>query len=169
MLDLETVKADIERWIVDFVEVKNPALGGWPPCPYARKARLENDFTIRTGLNPYFDLKNVAKDGLGGKSVLILVYDPVEFPYRQFSSDLEAANEEALLPADLLALEDHPEDPEIVNGVSMNQGTYALALVQSLSDLNEKAQVMANKGFYDAWPEDYLKLLFKHRKDPRAT
>lgn len=169
MLDLATVKYDIERWIETFVEVKNPALGNWPPCPYARKARLEKDFTIRTGLNPYFDLKNVAKDGLGGKSVLILVYDPKEFPYRQFSSDLEAANEEALLPNDLLALEDHPEDSEIVNGVCMNQGTYALALVQSLSDLNEKAQLMAKKGFYDTWPEDYLQALFKHRKDPRAT
>jgi hypothetical protein len=45
-----------------------------------------------------------------------------------------------------LALEDHPGDPEIVNGVSMNQGTYALALIQSLTDLNEKAQAMV-KGF----------------------
>lgn len=167
MLDLETVKQDIERWIVDFVEVKNPSLGGWPPCPYARKARLENDFTIRTGVNPYFDLLNVARDGLSGKSVLILVYDPVEFPYTQFSSDLKAANEEALLSKDLLALEDHPEDKEIVNGVCMNQGTYALALVQSLSDLNAKAKVMAAKGFYNAWPEEYLEMLFQHRQDPR--
>jgi hypothetical protein len=49
----------------------------------------------------------------------------------------------------------------------MNQGTYALALVQSLSDLNTKAQQMASKKFYDAWPEDYLSALFQHRKDPR--
>ena len=67
----------------------------------------------------------------------------------------------------MLALEDHPEDPEIANGVAMNQGTYALALVQSLSDLDNKAKHMAAKGFYDTWPEEYLKSLFKHRKDPR--
>lgn len=167
MLDLATVKQDIERWIVDFVEVKNPALGDWPPCPYARKARLEQDYTIRVGVNPYYDLLNVAKDGLGGKSVLVLAYDPAEFPYNQFSSDLKSANEEVLLRNDILALEDHPDDPEIVNGVSMNQGTYALALVQSLSDLNAKAKVMAAKGFYDTWPEDYLEALFQHREDPR--
>jgi hypothetical protein len=167
MLNLETVKADIERWLVDFVEVKNPALGGRPPCPYARKARLENDYTIRVGVNPYFDLLNVARDGLGGRSVLILAYDPNEFFYAQFNSDIQAANEEVLLRNDLLALEDHPGDPEIVNGVSMNQGTYALALVQSLSDLNTKAKIMAAKGFYDAWPEDYLEALFQHREDPR--
>ena len=169
MLNLETVKADIERWIVDFVEIPHPALGGWAPCPYARKARLDRDFTVRVGVNPYFDLLNVARDGLGGKSVLIIAYDPIEFFYSQFTSDIKAANEEALLRNDLLALEDHPGDQEIVNGVCMNQGTYALALVQSLSDLNEKAQLVAKKGFYDAWPEEYLQALFKHRKDPRAT
>jgi hypothetical protein len=49
----------------------------------------------------------------------------------------------------------------------MNQGTYALALVQNLTDLNEKAQLMARKGFYNAWPEEYLQQLFQHRKDPR--
>jgi hypothetical protein len=169
MLDIDTVKQDIERWIVDFVEVPHPALGGWAPCPYARKARLDRDFTVRIGVNPYFDLINIAKDGLGGKSVLILVYDPNEFFYSQFTSDIAAANEEALLRSNILALEDHPGDPEVVNGVCMNQGTYALALVQSLSDLNEKAQLVAKKGFYDTWPEDYLQDLFKHRKDPRVT
>jgi len=57
---------------------------------------------------------------------------------------------------------------EIVNGICMNQGTYALALVQSLSDLNVKARLMATKGFYDSWPEDYLTALFQHREDPRT-
>jgi hypothetical protein len=167
MLNLETVKQEIEQWIENFVEVKNPALGNWPPCPYARKARLENDYTIRVGVNPYFDLINVARDGLGGKSVLILAYNPKEFSYTQFSSDLRAANEEVLLRNDLLALEDHPADLELVNGVVMNQGTYALALVQSLSDLNAKAKTMAAKGFYNTWPEEYLEALFQHRADPR--
>ena len=168
MLDLATVTADIESWIVNFVEVPHPALGNWAPCPYARRARLDRDYTIRVGVNPYFDLLNVAKDGLGGRSVLILVYNPDEFFYAQFNNDIKAANEEVLLRNDLLALEDHPGDPEIVNGVVMNQGTYALVLVQSLSDLNQKAKAMAAKGFYDTWPEEYLKALFQHREDPRS-
>jgi hypothetical protein len=167
MLDLAIVKADIEQWIVDFVEVPHPALGNWAPCPYARKARLDRDYTIRVGVNPYFDLLNVAQDGLGGRGVLILAYNPDEFCYTQFNSDIQAANEEVLLRNDLLALEDHPGDPEIVNGVAMNQGTYALALVQSLSDLDAKAKLMAQKGFYDSWPEEYLTALFQHRDDPR--
>jgi hypothetical protein len=152
---------------VDFVEIPHPALGGWAPCPYARKARLDRDFDVRLGLAPIHDLIKISKEGLGGKSVIIIAYNPKTYTYKDFSVELDIANREFLLPNNLLALEDHPADPEIVNGVSMNQGTYALALVQSLSDLNQKAELVARKGFYDTWPEEYLEVLFKHRKDPR--
>jgi hypothetical protein len=167
MLNLDQVKQDIERWMANFVEVPHPKLGGWPPCPYAKKARLEQDFDVRIGMDPYFDLVNLAHDGLGGKSVVIFAYDPKQWSYEQFAFSLRAANENYLLKQDILALEDHPADPEIVNGMSMNQGRYAMAMCQSLSDLNNRAQHMAAKGFYTTWPEDYLQALFQHRVDPR--
>ena len=166
MLDLDTVRYDIERWIETFLEVPHPALGNWPPCPYARKARLDRDFEIRLGVNPYFDLKVVSQTGIS-KSVVIFAYESTAYSYEQFHTHLESANTEFLLSQDLLALEDHPDSPEIVNGVSFNQGTYALALVQSLSDLDRRAQIMGRKGFYETWPEPYLQELFQHRKDPR--
>jgi len=169
MLNLETVKQDIEQWIENFVEVPHPSLGGWAPCPYARKARLDRDFEVRLGLAPIHDLIKISKTGIEGKGVIAIAYDPDHYTHEEFSSALDIANREFLLPNDLLALEDHPNDPEIVNGIAMNQGTYALALVQSLSDLNEKARLVAKAGFYDTWPEEYLELLFKHRIDPRTT
>jgi hypothetical protein len=167
MLDLDTVTKDIESWIKNFVEVPHSALGGWAPCPYARRARLDQDFEIRLGVNPYLDLKVVAQTGIA-KSVVIFVYESTAYSYEQFHVQIELANTEFLLRQDLLALEDHPGAPEIVNSVVMNQGTYALVLVQSLTDLDQKAQLIAHKGFYDAWPEDYLQELFQHRQDPRT-
>jgi hypothetical protein len=167
MLDLATVTYNIERWIETFVEVPHPALGGWAPCPYARKARLDRDFEVRLGVNPYFDLRSVAQHGIA-KSVVIFVYESTAYSYEQFHAQIESANTEFLLSKDLLALEDHPAAPEIVNDVSMNQGTYALALVQNLTDLNQKASAVARKGFYDEWPEEYLRELFQHRQDPRS-
>jgi hypothetical protein len=167
MLDLEQVQYDIERWMANFLEVPHPALGNWAPCPYARRARLDRDFEVRLGVNPYLDLKDLAQTGIA-KSVIILVYESTAYLPEQFHAQLELANTEFLLAKDLLVLEDHPDLSEIVNGVSMNQGTYALALVQSLSDLNHKAKLMARKGFYNTWPEEYLQDLFNHREDPRS-
>ena len=168
MLDLVTVQSDIERWIETFVEVPHPDLGGWPPCPYARKARLDRDFEVRLGKDPYWDAADISINGLT-KSVIIFAYDATVWDHVEFEYKLNLANEHWLLPQDMLALEDHPDDKEMVNGVCMNQGTYALMLVQNLTDLNEKAQLVAKKGFYDTWPEEYLQALFNHRKDPRAT
>jgi hypothetical protein len=118
-------------------------------------------------VNPYFDLKVVSHTGIA-QSVVIFVYESTAYSYEHFHTHIESANQEFLLSQDLLALEDHPEAPEIVNGVVMNQGTYALALVQNLTDLNTKAHAMASKGFYATWPENYLQELFQHRQDPRS-
>jgi hypothetical protein len=166
-MEIETVKADIESWIENFVEVPHPALGGWPPCPFARQARLKRAFEVYLGTDPYYDLKNRARWGMDGKEVIIYAYDPEEWPHELFASSIESANQEHLLRNDILALEDHPSDVENVNGVIMNQGQYALALVQCLSDLDAKAKQMASKGFYHDWPEEYLQGLFHHRQDPR--
>jgi hypothetical protein len=167
-MDIEQVKKDIELWITNFLEVPHPALGGFSPCPYARSARVKNSYAVYLGSDPYFDLKHCGRHGMGNKEVIIYVYDPKEWSHTMLAGSIELANKELLLPKDMLALEDHPDDVEMINGVCMNQGTYALALVQGLSDLNAKAKVMASKGFYHTWPEEYLQALFQHRQDPRT-
>lgn len=167
-MNLDTVTEDILKWTEHFLEVPNPALGNWSPCPYARRARLNRTVDIRLGTHPTEDLQLLADQGLGSREVIIFVYDPKVWPHAVFAELLDQANQNFLLSADLLALEDHPDDAEIVNGVSMNQGTYAMAMVQSVSDLNNKARLMAQRGFYDTWPEQYLKQLFQHRQDPRS-
>lgn len=167
-MELEQVKKDIELWITNFLEVPHPALGGFSPCPYARSARVKKSYAVYLGNDPYYDLKIRGRQGMGNKEVVIYVYDPKEWTHDMLAGSIELVNKEVLLPRDMLALEDHPDDAEIVNGVCMNQGTYAMALVQSLSDLNAKAKLMASKGFYHTWPEEYLQDLFQHRQDPRA-
>lgn len=167
-MNIEQVKADIESWIANFLEVPHPALGGFSPCPYARSARVKKSYAVYLGSDPYYDLKIRGRQGMGDKEVVIYVYDPKEWTHNMLAGSIELVNKEVLLPRDMLALEDHPDDIEMVNGVCMNQGTYAMAMVQSLSDLNTKAKLMASKGFYHSWPEEYLQNLFQHRQDPRV-
>jgi len=166
-MNLEQIKTDINCWIEEFLEVPNPALGGWSPCPYARRARLDNAYEVRLGNNILFDIINVATQGLGGRDVVIIAYDPADYTGTNFELAVHAACQQYLLPQDLIALVDHPDLPELVNGVTMNQGTYALILIQGLTDLNQKAAAMGRKGFYDTWPDAYLKELFQYRQDPR--
>ena len=166
-MDIETVTQDILTWSETFVEVPHPSLGGWPPCPFARQARLNRTIQVLVGADPYFDLKNRSRWGMGAYEVVVYAYDPEEWPYSRFHTAIQDANTEFLLNRDILALEDHPDSVEDVNGAIMNQGKYALVLVQSLSKLNTAAKQMGSKGFYHAWPEEYLTGLFENRVDPR--
>ena len=167
MLDLDTVRYNLERWIETFVEVPHPALGGWAPCPYARQARLNREYDVRVGTSLTYDLIKLSQEKLGGKKVVILAYEPGHYTSEQFDYLIDYVNHLWLRGQDLIALADHPADAEVVNGVAMNQGTYALVLVQSLSDLDQKARLVAQKDFYATWPEQYLRILFKGRQDPR--
>jgi hypothetical protein len=164
-MNFEQAKQDIEQWIVDFVEKPNPLLNGWAPCPYARQARLNKQVDIRSGcFNPIDDLKQV---DMGDFDVLAYVYDRTQWSAAEFNEQVETVNISYLAQRGLIALADHPDDVETVKGVVMNQGTYAIVFVQDIAKLNHFAKILGKKDFYLDWDEEYLKVLFAGREDPR--
>jgi hypothetical protein len=165
-MDFNQAQIDLLLWITGFVEQPNAQLQGWPPCPYARRARLSGEFEIRQGrVDPYLDLQQV---NMNEKTVVAYVYDPQHFQGEEFNRLVDQVNQDFLVSRDLLALADHPDSLEIVKGVKLNQGTWAVVFVQPLTKLNEFAKMLAGQGYYKDWPEDYLQGLFAHREDPRT-
>jgi hypothetical protein len=164
-MNQEQVKQEIITWIQHFVEVPHPMLNGWAPCPYARAARIQGTVDIRAGTTPSKDLQEFVVNGMGAYEVVALVYDPAEWSLAAFRLDWVAALP-AVRAAGLYILEDHPAEPEIVNGVSMNQGDYAILFVQSREKLESAARQLASKGYYQGWSREYLDGLFEGREDP---
>jgi len=165
-MNFDQAKQEIEQWIMAFVEKPNPLLNNWPPCPYARQARVNNLIDIRQGcFNPIDDLKQASLDNY---DVAVYVYGPERWPAEEFNQLVEIVNVSYLAQRGLIALADHPDDVEMVNGVAMNQGTYAIVFLQRLDKLDESARQLASKGFYNGWDEEYLKVLFAGREDPRC-
>jgi hypothetical protein len=165
-MNFEQAKTDIEQWIVDFVEKPTPLLNGWAPCPYARQARLSKKVEIRPGCyNPVDDLKNVVMNEF---DVVAYVYGRERWSADEFNQLVNTANLVYLSAQGLIALADHPDDVEMVNGVVMNQGTYAIVFVQDLGKLNHFAKILSSRGFYNGWDKEYLKVLFAGREDPRS-
>jgi hypothetical protein len=165
-MNFTQAKQDIEQWIVDFVEKPASLLNGWPPCPYARQARLNKQVDIRQGcFNPIDDLKQV---NMSEFDVVAYVYGRERWPADEFNELVDIVNRVYLNLQGLIALADHPDDIESVNGVVMNQGTYAIVFVQNLNKLNHFAKILGSKGFYNGWDEEYLTVLFAGREDPRV-
>ena len=165
-MNFDQAKQDITDWAINFVEKPNPLLNGWAPCPYARRARVDNKFDIRPGvINPISDC---AFQPMGTLDVIAYVYAAERFSAVEFNEMVDNLNVWHLRPRGMFALADHPADVETVNSVAMNQGTYAICFLQDLAKLNSHAEMLAEKGFYQDWPEDYLSVLFAGRADPRS-
>lgn len=161
-------KTDIVDWIHTFVSRSNPLLNNQAPCPYAAQALREKRVDIRIGNTPESDALPLTQKDFVQLDVIVFVYNPTMFDAQDFSDRVQLLNT-ALRDRDLLVLDDHPENEEIVNTVKMNQGEYALMFAQSLSRLEDAARKLAKRGYYDTWPEEYLTDLFAGREDPRSS
>ena len=151
----EEISQKLLSWLEEFVEQPHPSLGNWPPCPYARQARLSNNIIIRQGNDPYYDGLELAKIYNWDKEVVVFWYDHALHPVTDFIADVQNLNKE-IMPLDVVALEDHPDAKEFVAGVSMNFGVCALLIIQKLSALNNASDQLRNKGYYDTWSSESL-------------
>ena len=149
MLDQTTVESSLLKWMEEFVEVPHPGLGGWPPCPFARQARLSKNIEIRQGQDPYNDCVSLL-DYDWSKEVVIFWYDDIDPVV--FINLVNCANS-VLLEKDLVALEDHPATEEIIAGVKMNFGLCPVIVLQKNSKLNQSADQLKEKGYYHTWTQ----------------
>ena len=153
MMDQNKVKAELDRWLVDFVEANNPALGNWPPCPYAKAARLSGMISTKfCEASELYDVVRESIETLEHKDVVVVCFDhrminPVEL------QELVVSMNKMLMPINYVILEDHPDAPEFVNGVKMNFGLCGLLVLQKLDKLNNAADKLRSQGYYDAWDQ----------------
>ena len=60
-----------------------------------------------------------------------------------------------LVNPDFVVLED-PEVEENVNGVIMNNGKYAICLMQRLSKIQTFSNILRRQGYYNVWSEENM-------------
>lgn len=146
------IKEKLNQWMINFVEQPNPLLNNWPPCPYARQARLNNKISV------VFDSPlNIANyvSSLDSFDVVVLCFDHAEFSADQVIQFTRQVNDQ-LMPEDFVVLEDHPLSDEYINGVKMNFGECGLMVLQRLTKLNSAANQLKEKGYYDTWSRENL-------------
>lgn len=155
--DLETLKNDVSEWILNWVSKHNVQLET-VPCPFARQALLTNkiDWHYSKSLSDLeLKLISLAQSGLPN-DVVIIGLDPTIIRAKDLSQTVQIYNNKLLLPNDIVALEDHPDDVEYVNNVKMNQGTWALILLQNNSKLNSASEILRHQGYYKLWTPEQL-------------
>ena len=159
MLDLIKLQKDVEDWIYDFVSVYNKDLEAIP-CPFAKEAVASNKIIWKLATTDY-ELEKICKDYTDqelwtNKEVLTIGIRPDHISAESLTSNIEHLNKNVLQPVGLIALEDHPDKPEIVSDVKMNQGSWALVLIQSSDKLQHASKILKSRGYYDKWSQEQL-------------
>ncbi len=154
----KTPTQTIKHWIKDFVTRPNPVFGDLPPCPFARKAMLDGkvEFLELDGVGEFGTIfSHVWHFDFDRKDVLCIIAEPDQFTAKETVAIASQLNE-ALMPNDIVVLEDHPKIKESVKGVKLNNGHYILFLVQRLSKLNKFAKMLEAGPYYKNWSKSYL-------------
>ena len=151
-MDQDQIRQQLTQWLINFVENPNPLLGNWAPCPYARQARIANK--IHMVFDNPLEIANYVTF-LDDYDVVVLCFDHTKFSASQIELFTKHINS-ILMCKDYVALEDHPDAEEMVSGVCMNFGHCGLMILQKLTKINESADLLRAKGYYDGWSEENL-------------
>ena len=122
MIDQAQITSQLHSWLETFVEQPNAQLGNWPPCPFARRARINGMIGINFCEVQEFDSAiSQAIELLNSKDVVVICFDHNAISVTDLQSWVQNKNAE-LMPNNYVILEDHPNDVEFVNNVKMNFG-----------------------------------------------
>ena len=166
----KTPTQTIKHWIKDFVTRPNPVFGDLPPCPFARKAMLDGkvEFLELDGVGEFGTIfSHVWHFDFDRKDVLCIIAEPDQFTAKETVAIASQLNE-ALMPSDIVVLEDHPGIKEKVKHVKLNNGEYILFLAQRLSKLNKFSRMLETGPYYKNWSKSYLESV-KGFRDPEGS
>ena len=160
-MDEQNVRQKLTDWLVNFVEKSNPLLNNWPPCPYAKQARVADQ--IHVVFDSPLEIAQY-KSSLDTHDVVVLCFDHTKYSASQIELFAKHINS-ILIWHDCVVLEDHPESEEFINDAKMNFGECGLMILQRLSKLNTAADQLRDKGYYDTWSEENLDQVVNWRYD----
>lgn len=155
-MNFELIKTQLTEWLVSFVEKPNPALNNWPPCPYARQARINNKILIiESSIEDLTKAVNKSVTMFEQYDVVVICFDH-NLISGENCQQLALELNNTIMQNDYVLLEDHPDIKEYVAGVNMNFGQCGLFVISPLSKLTAASDQIRSKGYYDTWSQSEL-------------
>lgn len=145
---------EIQDWMKSLT-IPRKELSGFAICPYAKQVLQNKEYEIFSC--NVENIHDVIKKIKFNKSqvVIIVVQD-----YYLYSIELMYENtvylNEIYNSQDIVILDNDPRQPFIINGVTTTFSKSYLWLIQSLSDLNQKHEILSKSNYYSVWTKKQL-------------
>ena len=149
---------NLNVWINKTLSIPDSIFNNLPPCPYAKKAWMEDKVEIHafdSWVDAYSCLVTKQWD-FTNLEVGIIAFPKDDITSNQLSNMLDAL-QNTWPRNDLAVLEDHPDELEQVDGFKLNFGKCCLLLIQPRSKLHEARAYLETKDYYKNWSQEYKK------------
>lgn len=146
----------LTNWMENVLEKPREKLGGWPLCPFAKKARTNNGIYIS-----FIDWTNIDEEiyksllNLEEKEVGVLLFDPEELNNNKLFDYIYHKNKK-LVKKNYVLIMDHPDEKEELNGISTHFQYAGIVLVFKLDKLNSATKLLKEKGYFKYWSKDRI-------------
>ena len=166
---------EIIAWSSHTLQKPNPYYNGLPPCPYAQKAWEEQKvlflFKYDTNMQVLYSTLSQWEDAFDLVIIVDMAFQKDPEIFHDYLDLLnEAISEGVFIDRDMWLMGFHPNDDcnDFIDDNSFLQlveDEYAMIFVQRLSKVQEAADKLAKKGYYDKYLEEYnVEELFQKRE-----
>ena len=178
---------EIMGWSKAALEEPSVHFNGLPPCPFAKKAWLDNKVSVIFKKEDSYQTLYSCISQYDDTFDLIIIVDlkntknPEDF-HEYLDTLNDKISEGMFIDKDIWLMGFNPEDEpsDFVADVTFNyevDDEYSLIFVQRLSKLQESANKLDKKGYYDSYKEEYNSLeiyqnrenLYRRLKDGNET
>ena len=162
--DEKAICEEIRAWSAFALEKKSPYFNDMPPCPYAKKAWLDDRVAIVFKYGGSQALTSCISNFSDSLDLVIIVDQFFKRDAESFHGELEAYNEAISQgifgQKDLWLMGFHPDDDsnDFIDDGSFEPHVntpYAMIFLQRLSKVQEAAYTLRELGYYDKYQEDY--------------
>ena len=163
------VRKDIDYWIENFVEESNEFYDyKFPPCPYARSARLKNESTVHV-----YDGSSSVRQFIKDKVNWLINHDQyfvhlMVFPtrvayYPGIHRFIKNLNKE-IIPQDYFGLGGFAPGTTCKYPGLLNNKNYFVIGTNKLSKVLPAVEVLKSKGYYKDWSNKHYKSIVTTRE-----
>ena len=133
----------LKEWIRNDLSEPQKDLNNLSACPFAKTAldadKIEFYYTTHSTLPKVVDLENL--------DAVVFIFDNTISPDELYDLAIKFNKQNP----DLVALEDHPLEPETLNDIVFNNKKYPIIIIQSREKLEHYRKILKRKGYYDNW------------------
>jgi len=161
----KAIVEEIMQWSTDALEKPSPYFNNLPPCPYARKALLRNKVSIVFKHEDSYQVLYSCMSQYDDTFDLIIIVDlcnnKTSDQFHEYFDDLnEVISQGMFIDKDIWVMGFHPDDEpsDFVEDIEFDyeiDTEYCMIFVQRLSKLQEAADKLDKRGYYDSYDGEY--------------